>query len=293
MHDFSKEVSKNMPLYDAAAIEKYRELLKKDPNSQAFAPLADAYRELGQYDVAEKFVRDGLRKHPQFAGGYVVLGKILKDRSRFEEALRAFKKAVDIAPENLLSHQLIGDVYLELKQPREALKSYKMVLFLNPHSAKAKKITEKLESLTAVDYDDDVFEMAQLQQLDQKIDQHSQANQVGGSNLRHEEIEGSSKTRTLHRSLSLLDAYVVRNDLKKAGQVLDQAISEFGAVPELLQRQKVLKHKTQNLIPSLPIQINEATDIKPLASREKMLTQKKLETLQMLLRKIESYKAEV
>lgn len=281
-----------MPLYDAAAIEKYRSLLKKDPNSQAFAPLADAYRELGQLEVAEKFVRDGLRKHPQFAAGYVVLGKILKDARRFEEGLRALKKAIDLAPENLLSHQLAGDLHIELKQPREALKAYKMVLFLNPHSAKAKKITEKLESLTAVDYDDEVFEMTQLQNLNQNIEDQLNTTQLPTLiRAMSNEIESNSKTRTLHRSLSLLDAYIIRNDLKRAGQLLDQAISEFGAVSELLQRQKVLRHKTQNLIPSTPIQINVASEIKPLLSREKLVVQKKLEALRMLLRKVESLKA--
>lgn len=283
-----------MPKYDLAVIEKYRQLLKKDPNSQAFAPLADAYRESGDMILAEKIVREGLRRHPEFAAGLIVLSRILKDQKKYEEALTLAEKATSISAENLLAHQIQGDLLLELKRPHEALKSYKMVLFLNPQSVKARKIVQKLESLTAADYDDDIFAMTKLEPL-VPTQQTSVLNQETSlTKLQNiSDIPTSTMTRTLQRSLSLLDAFIVRNDLSKAFEILNQAKVEFGSQPDLEKREKILKSRSQSALLVGSEQSVEALKIQPRMSRENEIAQKKLEKLQLLLRKIEEYKAPI
>ncbi|MBC7372306.1 MAG: hypothetical protein H7326_12110, partial [Bdellovibrionaceae bacterium] len=147
-----------MPKIEATAIEKYQLLLQKDPNSQVFAPLAEAYREIGMLKEAELVVRVGVKRHPHFAAGYVVYARIARDLERFDDCLKLAQKATELAPENLMAHQMQAELHLQLKQPKQALKSFKMVLFLNPQSEKARKAVSKLESLTADEYDDEVFE---------------------------------------------------------------------------------------------------------------------------------------
>lgn len=280
-----------MPKYDKAVIEKYRLLLKKDPNSQAFAALADAHREAGDLILAEKIVREGLRRHPQFASGHVVLGRILKDQERHQESLATIKKAIEINSDNILAHQLEGDLLLELKRPQEALKSYKMVLFLNPQSTKARKLVQKLESLTAAEYDDDVFAMTKLESLGKPQIAESPSSETSLTRIKSmSESSSNTISRSLQRSLSLLDAFIIRNDLEKANELLKQAQLEFGSQNDLEKRAKILRSRTQSSLLSGSEQSPEALIIKPRMSRENEIQQRKLEKLQLLLRKVESLK---
>ncbi len=127
-------------------VQKYEQILRKDPNSQVFAPLADAYLEMGKAQQAEKLALRGLQLHPLLASGHVVMAKILRATNRPSEALESLDKAIQIAPENLLAYRLKGEILLENKSPKEALKAYKMVLFFNPQATKAQKIVQKLPS---------------------------------------------------------------------------------------------------------------------------------------------------
>ncbi|MEN0058440.1 MAG: tetratricopeptide repeat protein, partial [Bdellovibrio sp.] len=119
---------------DAKTVERYQTLLEKDPSSQVFAPLAEAYREMGMLPEAQKVVTAGVQRHPQFVGGLVTYAKVWRDSGQLQKSLEALKKATALASENILAHQLLAEVYLASKNPKDALKSFKMVLFLNPQS---------------------------------------------------------------------------------------------------------------------------------------------------------------
>lgn len=282
-----------MAKYDSTTIEKYRQLLKKDPNSLAFAPLADAYRELGDLNLAERTVRDGLIRHPDFAAAFVVLAKILKDQKKLDEALKLAQKASQISTDNILAHQLEGDLLLEMKKPQEALKAYKMVLFLNPLSGKARKVVQKLESLTAIDYEEDVFAMTKLEAIESLKTKAPAVTEPSEKSHRKEEAPVSSASRSLQRILSLLDAFIVRNDLAKAHEILTQAKNELGSQPELLQREKLLRSRNQTALLTGNEQVSAAETIEPRMSREREIAQRKIEKLEMLLRKIDSLKSPI
>ena len=52
----------------------------QDPEGRAFAPLAEAYRQLGELDEATALVRDGLDRLPDFATGHLVASRVARDR---------------------------------------------------------------------------------------------------------------------------------------------------------------------------------------------------------------------
>lgn len=276
-----------MPKIDASAIEKYQNLLAKDPQSQAFAPLAEAYREMGMLPEALKTATAGVQRHPQFVSGLVTFARILRDVDQPEKALGALKKASQLAPENILAHQLMAEIYLNSKNPKDALKSFKMVLFLNPHSKSAQKAVQKLESLTADEYDEDVFAMAKLP------DVQLNAATLPAKALSSEGTEDATRivpitpvtpSRALERMLSLIDAFIVRNDLEKAHALLKDTRIEFGESPEIQRRMQ-----------SLQVRYHDEEDPTPLSRlqpRERLIQEKKLEVLNMMLRKIEEYRAE-
>ncbi|WP_413290844.1 tetratricopeptide repeat protein [Bdellovibrio sp. HCB337] len=288
-----------MPKIEASAIEKYQVILQKDPSSQVFAPLAEAYREMGMLKEAEQIARAGVKRHSSFASGYVVYARIMKDMGRPEDSLKFVQKAIELSPENILAHHLQAEVYLQSKRPKEALRAFKMVLFLNPQSERARKAVSKLESLTADEYDDDVFEMSKIGSLKEQfwiedeeekeesvIHQTSQITEATASGLKK---PSAAPPRAMERMLSLIDAFIVRNDLNKAKMLLSDTQTEFGDHPEILQRMKLLHSRSGGMM-ATSTEEDQATPLKPLQSREKAIQQRKLEVLEMMLRNINEYR---
>jgi hypothetical protein len=164
----------------------------------------------------------------------------------------------------------LGDCYLKHKRPKEALRSFKMVLFLSPNNEKAQKAVRKLESLTADEYEDDLFEMKQLPQRDQlKIE----------SPAKLKPIDEGGVTSELDRTLSLADAYIVRNDLDKANEVLRQGEAGFGSHPELVKRFKLVNQRSQS-------GDTEITPEGPLINRGRSQLDSKIKLLQELLERV-------
>jgi tetratricopeptide (TPR) repeat protein len=253
-------------------IEKYQMMFTRDPNSKVFAPLAEAYRQMHLYREAEQVARHGIQKHPQFAGGLVTLAKILMDTKRPDEALQQLKKAAQVDPENILAHQLAASIYIDKQLPKEALKAYKMVLFLNPHSQKTKLAIEKLESFTADEYDEDVFRMAPLEIP--QVDIGHQETVVHAANGKMATPPG------LERLLSMADAYIVRDDIERAEKILQQAREQFGSHPLIENRHQFLGPQTEEAEVSLS----------PLRSREERIKHAKLEALQGMLLNVDAYR---
>ncbi|MFP5519032.1 MAG: tetratricopeptide repeat protein [Bdellovibrionia bacterium] len=274
-----------MPKLEASAIEHYQTLLQKDPDSHVFAPLAEAYRELKMFKEAEKVALTGIKKHPNLVSGLVVLAKIYRDLQRPEESLKLLKRVVSLAPDNLLAHHMMGEIYLHLKDAKEALKSYKMVLFFNPKSQTALNAIKKLESLTADEYDDEVFAMS-------KISAAFNEEAPAPVNMATEPTPASSKDRPtlergLERMLSLIDAFIVRNDLERAQELVADCQKQFGSHPELARRIKSLSLRTSQLT---DYEEEAPEELIPLSPRQEDLKKERLEALNLMLRNIESYR---
>lgn len=283
-----KPAGKTMKI-DAATVEKYQKILEKDPNSQVFAPLAEAYREMGMLQEAQRIVTAGVQRHPQFVAGLVTFARIYRDLKQPGRALEALKTATSLSSENILAHQLMGELYLTNKKPKEALRAFKMVLFLNPQSQIAQKAVQKLESLTADEYEDDVFSMTKLPELQMDTEQAE-------SILTEEPLEprssgpamivkpiATSQQKAMERMLSLIDAFIVRNDLEKAHALLKDTRVEFGDNPEIQRRMKTLQVRYNDS--------DDATPLRPLQPRDQVVRERKIEVLQMMLRKIEEYRS--
>lgn len=92
---------------DLAELERYLRIYQENPDSRVFAPLADLYRRLGRLDEAERICREGIRRHPYYAGGRVALAHIQFDMGHFEEALEEINSVVTYYPDNLLARKIL------------------------------------------------------------------------------------------------------------------------------------------------------------------------------------------
>lgn len=265
---------RNVSKISADTLSQYERTLRKDPQSKVFAALADAYRELNRWDEAEAMAKDGVERHPEYVGGYLVLSRILILTQRADEAEEFLKKAVQLAPENLLAYQLLGQAYVSLKRPQEALKAHKMVLFLNPMSEKSRQAVEKLETLTALDYDDEVFEM---RPLGKSLD--APAPLDTGSGAETGKARSQMRQGDLERSLSLIDALIVRNDLGRAREQLREVSEEF---PDSIEVQKRWAYFEEDSA------VEEIETLRPDLSRERRTVERKRALLENLLRRIDS-----
>jgi tetratricopeptide (TPR) repeat protein len=250
----------------ASQLEQYQILYQKNPNSKVFATLVDIYRKNEMLEEALELGKKGALEHPQFAGGRVALARVYIDLQRFAEALEQLEKAVELSAENLLAYSLLAECYLKLRQPKKALNSYKMVLLLNPNDQRAQEAIKKLESLTADEYEDEVFSMRPLQQVLQEISLEE---------LSKGEDEGAH-AKQLERVLSLVDAFIVRNDSQNALETLQSAQREMGEHPEFTKRLKLLRKRQTDFF-------EEAETLTPLPAREKFIVNDKIKFLRGLL----------
>lgn len=253
-------------------IERYQLLLQKDPKSQVFAPLTEAYRKMGLLEEAFRIAVRGVQFNPNFGGGRIALAKVFMDRDNVPGAQAELEKAVDLSPDNILGHMLLADCYLKSKRPKDALRSFKMVLFLAPTNEKAAKAVRKLESLTADEYEDDLFEMKPLSQAD-----HLQVEKAAP--LRPVSERGISD---LERVLSLVDAFIVRNDIEKAFDTLREAERTFGSHPEVVKRMKLVNQRHTQVIEPAKLEPSERPP-----SRAQMAVDGKIEFLRDLLGRIQ------
>lgn len=116
----------------SSLLTKYKYLYEKNPRSKVFAPLAETYRKLGMLEEATKILRDGIKLHPTYTLGYIVLGNIYYDEGHYELAYSTVRSFISTNLENIALQKLFGKVCLELNKFDEALDTYKMILFINP-----------------------------------------------------------------------------------------------------------------------------------------------------------------
>jgi predicted Zn-dependent protease len=97
-----------------------------------FAPLAEAYRKLGMTDEALKVLKEGIKRHPSYVLGYLVLAQCYHDQKKNDAAYQTLQPLTPHNRDNPGLQKLFAQVCLELGNLDEALETFKYLLFLNP-----------------------------------------------------------------------------------------------------------------------------------------------------------------
>jgi len=113
-------------------IVKYEKLLDEDPRSRSFAPLAEAYRQVGLLDKAFDVLKKGLRYNPEYLLGYLTLALCYFDKREYGLAYSTLKPLIAHNRDNLKLQRVFADCAKKTNNLEEALDSYKYLLFLNP-----------------------------------------------------------------------------------------------------------------------------------------------------------------
>ena len=129
----------------SALLAKYFSMYKKNPRSRVFAPLAEAFRKLGMLDDAYKVLKEGIRFHPNYALGYIVLAHCYYDEGKFELTYNTLRPFVQQNADNISLQKIFAQSCIHLGHLEEALDTFKYLLFLNPRDKFFAEQVKKLE----------------------------------------------------------------------------------------------------------------------------------------------------
>ena len=198
-------------------------LFTKKAFSYAAAQLADLYIQNRSLDRANQIVEETLIKQPKYSKIWVVAAKLEMERNSWSSAQEKLEKAVEIDPENVMAYRLLADCSLKEKDFGAALDAQKMILFMHPDDLSALASIKKLESITAEDYDEDLFE-AYSSKYAKEVADRTDLISIDSPEISDNEKQNSEQ---LERYLSLIDAFLVRNDIEKAQWTLQEALNEL------------------------------------------------------------------
>lgn len=126
-------------------LAKYFSLYKKNPRSKVFAPLAESFRKLGMLDDAFKILKEGIRQHPTYTLGYIVLAHCYYDQEKFELTYNTLRPIITQNADNIALQKIFAQACIHLGHLEEALDTYKYLLFMNPQDKFFAEQVKKLE----------------------------------------------------------------------------------------------------------------------------------------------------
>ena len=116
----------------SALLAKYFNMYKKNPRSRVFAPLAESFRKLGMLEDAYKILKDGIRNHPNYTLGYIVLAHCYYDEQKFELVYNTLRPIINQNADNISLQKIFAQACIHLGHLEEALDTFKYLLFMNP-----------------------------------------------------------------------------------------------------------------------------------------------------------------
>lgn len=103
-------------------IELYRQIMSKDPSSQAFVYLAEALWEREMFTEAIETCVNGLRLHPHDLRARVILGLSYLRMNEFDLAEAELLKAKEMLEINTVTYQALAEIYDRKGDTQEAVR---------------------------------------------------------------------------------------------------------------------------------------------------------------------------
>jgi len=122
------------PLTSDEAMQNYNKVLELEPDyAPAHINLGTLYYNRGDYEKAESCYRRAIELDARYALAWFDLGNVLDETLRLPEAIRAYEAAVSIAPTYSDAHYNLALAYEKSRQPRRAMKHWRIYLRLDQH----------------------------------------------------------------------------------------------------------------------------------------------------------------
>ena len=132
----------------SARIEELRKKFDENPR-RYFAPLANEYRKVGDFDQAIFICQEYLPQQPGHMSGHIVFGQALFEAKRLPEAKTVFETALSLDPENLIALRHLADISRDLGDAAAAKTWYERVLQADPRNDEVIEIMAKMGAAEA------------------------------------------------------------------------------------------------------------------------------------------------
>ncbi len=167
---------KNSRAKKSSLLAKYSALFEKNPKSRVFAPLAESYRKLGMLEEALKILRGGIKRHPTYVMGYIVLAHCYFDQQNYELAYNTIRPFVSDNLENISLQKLFAQICINLGYLEEALQTFKYLLLINPKDQYVSEQVKLLEDDLLVQDEKEDSHSPSLDTFDEDEDEWVQVN---------------------------------------------------------------------------------------------------------------------
>jgi tetratricopeptide (TPR) repeat protein len=109
---------------------------------RAYFNLGEAYRVKGDPANAEGGYRRALRANEQYAPAYIALSAVLGGQGKWKDAASILTRCVEVLPDYASGWMELGRAYLRLSRPAEALKAFDKVLAVSSDPEARKQAAE-------------------------------------------------------------------------------------------------------------------------------------------------------
>ena len=116
----------------AETIRRHEERLARDPESLAFAQLADLYRKAGRTADAIGLCREGLQRWPHYTTARLILAKALLGEGQLEPALVEVDAILQTSPKDVQCHRLAAEVHRRAGRIDAAVTHLEQAVVLDP-----------------------------------------------------------------------------------------------------------------------------------------------------------------
>lgn len=123
-------------------IAKCTKILDENPSSQIFAALAEAYRKKGELDKAFRVCQNGLKVHPNYGSGHLVMAKINLDKGMYDWSEAEIHKAAEIDGANRTIELLLSEVYIYKGEFNKACRLLERLHQDDPENDQIKKLLD-------------------------------------------------------------------------------------------------------------------------------------------------------
>ncbi|HEY6339700.1 MAG TPA: tetratricopeptide repeat protein [Candidatus Sulfotelmatobacter sp.] len=111
--------------------------IKSHADAPAYVDLGNWFGDHHQYDCAAEAFRSALKFEPTSASLYYLVGLSLFSSGHAEEAVGALQQSIQIAPDEVKSHLILGAALEQAHRNKEAMTEWVAALKIDPHSTEA------------------------------------------------------------------------------------------------------------------------------------------------------------